>query len=177
MVVLGGMGNVWGVMVGALILAWTNSTFLPHAQEFIAQPGKEGFVSVTMMVLGAGIFAAGIALIVLKRRPGMLLAYLGVPIFVIGLVLIVAEQNISFQFLIFGSVLIIMMLFRREGIIPEARTRLILREPGRTEAEAVGADMEDIAPELESLPDDAVHASGSVPAARTDRDGTQGGPA
>ena len=26
MVVLGGMGNVWGVTVGALLLAWTNST-------------------------------------------------------------------------------------------------------------------------------------------------------
>ncbi len=26
MVVLGGMGNVWGVMIGALVLAWINST-------------------------------------------------------------------------------------------------------------------------------------------------------
>ena len=25
MVVLGGMGNVWGVMVGALVLAWINA--------------------------------------------------------------------------------------------------------------------------------------------------------
>jgi branched-chain amino acid transport system permease protein len=177
MVVLGGMGNVWGVTVGALILAWTNSTFLPHAQEFIAQPGQEAPVSITMMLLGVGLFAVGIAMVLLKRRPGALLAYLGVPIFVIGLVLIIADDNISFQFLIFGSVLIIMMLFRREGIIPEARTRLILREPGRTEAEALGADMEDIAPELEALPDEAVHASGTVPTARPDRDGTQGGPA
>ncbi|MGB7964038.1 MAG: branched-chain amino acid ABC transporter permease, partial [Propionicimonas sp.] len=30
MVVLGGMGNVWGVLMGALILAWINSTGLPQ---------------------------------------------------------------------------------------------------------------------------------------------------
>jgi branched-chain amino acid transport system permease protein len=58
-----------------------------------------------------------------------------------------------------------MMLFRREGLIPEARTRLVLREPGRTEAEALGADMEDMAPELERLPDETVHAGGAVPVA------------
>ena len=39
-----------------------------------------------------------------------------------------------------------MMLFRREGLMPEARTRLVLREPGRTEAEALGADLEDERP-------------------------------
>ena len=32
MVVLGGMGNVWGVTVGALLLAWTNSTGCLEAQ-------------------------------------------------------------------------------------------------------------------------------------------------
>ncbi len=42
-----------------------------------------------------------------------------------------------------------MMLFRREGLVPEARTRLILREPGRTEVEALGADMEAADAELE----------------------------
>ena len=43
------------------------------------------------------------------------------------------------------------MQFRREGLLPEARTRLILREPGRTEAESLGADMEQAAPELDML--------------------------
>ena len=75
----------------------------------------------------------------------------------------------NFQFLVFGSVLVLMMLFRREGLIPEARTRLVLREPGRTEAEALGADMEDVAPELEALPDDSVHPGGIVPPAESSR--------
>jgi branched-chain amino acid transport system permease protein len=172
MVVLGGMGNVWGVTVGALILAWTNSTGLPGAQEFInGTPGNELTVSIVLMVLGAAAAVAGVTMLVRKWGPGLLLVYISVPVFSIGLVLRLAKDNISFQFLIFGSVLIIMMLFRREGLIPEARTRLVLREPGRTEAEALGADMEDAAPELESLSDDVVHAGGSVPAFT---DGTEG---
>jgi branched-chain amino acid transport system permease protein len=62
-----------------------------------------------------------------------------------------------------------MMLFRREGLIPEARTRLVLREPGRTEVEALGADMEAEAPELEALSDPIVHAAGTTPTGPTDR--------
>jgi branched-chain amino acid transport system permease protein len=111
MVVLGGMGNVWGVTVGALALAWINSTGLPKAEDAF----NSAF-----------------------------------------------HTDLSFQFLVFGSILVLMMLFRREGLIPEARTRLVLREPGRTEAEALGADMEDNAPELEALPDGSLHAGGSV---------------
>jgi len=67
-----------------------------------------------------------------------------------------------------------MMLFRREGLIPEARTRLVLREPGRTEMESLGADMEDVAPELDSFVDDSLHFGGSVPPTEgTDTDGTR----
>ena len=35
-----------------------------------------------------------------------------------------------------------MMLFRREGLLPEARTRQVLQEPERGDIEAVGADLE-----------------------------------
>ncbi|HKS99574.1 MAG TPA: branched-chain amino acid ABC transporter permease [Rugosimonospora sp.] len=102
MVVLGGMGNVWGVMIGAMFLAWFNQTGLPE--------------------VGNSINSA-------------------------------AGTNINFtsySFLLFGTVLVLMMLFRREGLIPEARTRLVLREPGRTEVEALGSDMEQQAPELDA---------------------------
>ncbi|GAA1814633.1 hypothetical protein GCM10009682_39670 [Luedemannella flava] len=105
MVVLGGMGNVWGVIIGALLISWVNSTGLPQAGNAI----NETF-----------------------------------------------DTNINFpswSFLIFGATLVLMMLFRREGILPEARTRLVLREPGRTEAEALGADLEAPAPELDALPE------------------------
>ncbi|HEX5595958.1 MAG TPA: branched-chain amino acid ABC transporter permease [Micromonosporaceae bacterium] len=84
MVVLGGMGNVWGVTLGALVLAWINSTGLPRIGDTIDSQ-----------------FGTNIEL----------------------------EQ---YSFLLFGSALVLMMLFRREGMLPEARTRLMLREHERT---------------------------------------------
>jgi branched-chain amino acid transport system permease protein len=94
MVVLGGMGNVWGVLVGALILEWINST------------GLSQFGTTFNNTFGTSI------------------------------------EFSSYNFLIFGSLLIIMMLFRREGLLPEARTRQVLQEPERGELESVGADLE-----------------------------------
>jgi branched-chain amino acid transport system permease protein len=94
MVVLGGMGNVWGVMIGALALSWINST--------------------GMAQIGATVNDA------------------------IG-------TNIdfpSYNFLFFGVILVLMMLFRREGLIPETRTKQVLQEPERGEIEALGAEME-----------------------------------
>ncbi len=94
MVVLGGMGNVWGVIIGAVALAWINNTGL-------AQLG-----STFNSTFGT---------------------HVEIP---------------NYNFLIFGVLLVLMMLFRREGFLPESRTRQILREPSRTELEAIGADVE-----------------------------------
>ena len=80
MVVLGGMGNVWGVMVGALLIAWINSTGLPAFGDLVNNT---------------------------------------------------FETNINFpsyNFLLFGGVLILMMLSKREGLIPESRLKAILHE-------------------------------------------------
>ncbi len=80
MVVLGGMGNVWGVVVGATVLAWVNSV------------GLVQFGVVINNALGTKI-----------NFP-------------------------SYQFLLFGLLLVLMMLFRREGFIPEARIRMVMNE-------------------------------------------------
>jgi branched-chain amino acid transport system permease protein len=101
MVVLGGMGNVWGVMLGALLLAWINENGLKQI----------GNLYNTQF-----------------------------------------HKNVdfpSYNFLIFGIILVLMMLFRREGLLPESRTRQILREPSRTEMEAIGADIEAAEAEIE----------------------------
>ena len=95
MVVLGGMGNVWGVPLGALVLSWVNSTGL---NQFGVQWDEWFGTSIQ------GDFKAH-------------------------------------QFGLFGIVLVLMMLFRREGILPERRTRALMREPSRSEAEAMGADI------------------------------------
>jgi branched-chain amino acid transport system permease protein len=94
MVVLGGMGNVWGVMIGALVLSWINST------------GMAQFGETFNGALGTNI------------------------------------DFPSYNFLIFGVLLVLMMLFRREGLIPEMRTRQVLAEPERGEIESLGAEME-----------------------------------
>ena len=87
MVVLGGMGNVWGVMIGALAIAWFNSTGLPQFGDSFNQQ------------FGTSI-----------NFP-------------------------SYNFLIFGSILVLMMLFRREGFFPETRTRQVLQEAERSDEE------------------------------------------
>jgi branched-chain amino acid transport system permease protein len=94
MVVLGGMGNVWGVTVGALMVAWVNNTGLVQ--------GGQAF---------NGLFKTDI------NFP-------------------------AYNFGIFGAILVLMMLFRREGFLPETRTRQVLKEPERGELESVGADLE-----------------------------------
>lgn len=94
MVVLGGMGNVWGVMIGALVLSWINSTGMSQLGESVN-----------------GTFGTNI-------------------------------DFPSYNFLIFGLMLVLMMLFRREGLIPETRTRQVLAEPERGEIESLGAEME-----------------------------------
>ena len=90
MVVLGGMGNVWGVILGAFVLSWVNGN------------GLSAFGRVYNDAFGTKIDFA------------------------------------SFTFLIFGLVLILMMLFKREGLLPESRLKLMLNEDELDEADASG---------------------------------------
>jgi branched-chain amino acid transport system permease protein len=95
MVVLGGMGNVWGVIMGALLLTWFNTTGLPNIVKSTD-----------------------------SWRP----------------------DSLSFgviSYLVFGLILVLMMLFRREGLFPETRTRQMLHEEERTEVESLHADLEE----------------------------------
>ena len=86
MVVLGGMGNVWGVILGAFVLSWVNGT------------GLVTFGDTFNTQFGTSIDFA------------------------------------SFTFLLFGLVLIFMMLYRREGLLPESRLKLVLHEEELDEA-------------------------------------------
>jgi branched-chain amino acid transport system permease protein len=114
MVVLGGMGNVWGVMIGALLVSWINISFLPELNRTVTDvSGKDLHLE-------------------------------------------------SHSFLIFGAVLVLMMLFRREGLVPETRTKLVLREPGRTEVESVGADMEQSELDVDVPPERPATTGGKV---------------
>ena len=89
MVVLGGMGNVWGVVVGATVLAWINSVGLVQVGELVNNTFDTNF-----------------------NFP-------------------------SYQFLLFGLLLVLMMLFRREGFLPEARMRMVMNEEKLEDVENV----------------------------------------
>ncbi len=80
MVVLGGMGSVWGVVAGAVLLSLLQSWFLPDLTEWLH-------------MLGAAVGSDWMQQIDLAR---------------------------SIE-LIFGILLVLMMLFRRDGLIPATR--------------------------------------------------------
>jgi branched-chain amino acid transport system permease protein len=83
MVIVGGMGNIWGVVVGASVIAWLNFTGLGKLGEVVndAIPGTSNDIDVP-----------------------------------------------QYKFGIFGVMLILMMLFRPEGLIPSARRKAEFQE-------------------------------------------------
>ena len=90
MVVLGGMGNVWGVILGAFVLSWVNGN------------GLSAFGRVYNDAFGTRV------------------------------------DFTSFTFLLFGLVLIFMMLFKREGLIPESRMKLLMHEEELDDDQSTG---------------------------------------
>jgi branched-chain amino acid transport system permease protein len=78
MVIVGGMGNIWGVIVGAMLISWLNFKGLGKIGDWI----------------NAGIPGTANDIVVAKYKFG-----------------------------IFGGLLVIMMLFRPEGLIPSSRRR------------------------------------------------------
>jgi branched-chain amino acid transport system permease protein len=99
------MGNVWGVTIGAFLLAWLNSNGLKQIGVQIDQ-----------------IFGTDIA-----------------------------EVLPRYNYIILGLLLVLMMLFRREGLFPESRTRALLMTPSRTEAESLGAESLEAEAETEAV--------------------------
>ncbi len=96
MVIIGGMGNIWGVAAGAFIVYMIQSVLLKQVNT----------------VVGA----------------------LGIPVFDIGPVHVdVSQINfLQFQFLLYGIALVLMMLYRPEGLFPSQTRRRELHEEADT---------------------------------------------
>ena len=102
MIVLGGMGNVWGVALGAFVVYTIQVVFLKQLNAFFAT--------------------------------------VGVPI--------LKDLNfLQYQFLLYGIALILMMLFRPEGLFPSSRRKRELHA-----AEDLGDDSAEIAGSLGEAP-------------------------
>ena len=92
MVILGGLGSIWGVVIGAVALSFVNTRLIPDVLD-------QGFVGDKLRDLG----------------------------------LTFSFTEISFG--VFGFILVIMMVLRPEGILPERRRQIELTEGvGETEA-------------------------------------------
>jgi branched-chain amino acid transport system permease protein len=78
MVIVGGMGNIWGVIAGATLISWLNFTGLDKIGDWINSgiPGSSNDITIA-----------------------------------------------KYKFGIFGALLVLMMLFRPEGLIPSARRK------------------------------------------------------
>jgi branched-chain amino acid transport system permease protein len=92
MVILGGLGSIWGVVLGAVALAFVNNRLIPDVLD-------QGFVGEKIHDLGFDF------------------------------------QFTEISFGIFGFILVIMMVLRPEGLLPERRRQMELTEGiGETES-------------------------------------------
>ena len=85
MVILGGLGSIWGVVIGAVALSFVNTRLIPDVLD-------QGIVSDTLRDLGLDF----------------------------------SFQQVSFG--VFGFILVLMMVLRPEGLLPERRRELELTE-------------------------------------------------
>ena len=88
MIILGGLGSIWGVVLGAIVLSFVNTRLIPDVLNSL--PSKVGLdFDLTQLSFG-----------------------------------------------IFGFLLVIMMVLRPEGLLPERRRKLELTEEAATEEQA-----------------------------------------
>ena len=97
MVVLGGMGNIYGVILGAIVIQGTNFYLLPQIKTWVNSIGQ----------------AVG----------NQALATVDIP---------------KYSFFIFGIMLVLMMLFRPEGIIPNRQRAEELHDENPGSGDAMG---------------------------------------
>ena len=98
MVVLGGMGNIYGVILGAIVLQGINFYVLPQ-------------LSTVVHAIGDAVGSAALSDVDLAR----------------------------YNFFLFGILLVVMMLLRPEGIIPNRQRQEELHDPGSGDAMEGGA--------------------------------------
>jgi branched-chain amino acid transport system permease protein len=69
MVILGGLGSVWGVVLGAIVLSFVNNRLIPDVLDSV--PGKLG-LSFNLTDLGFGIFGFLLVIVMILRPEGLL---------------------------------------------------------------------------------------------------------
>ena len=105
-VILGGIGNIYGVLVGGLVLLTADRLFLPALKDFLG-----GLLNHTVLPALAG-------------NPTLQAAVSQ------------NANPILYRYLLFGLTLVIMMAVRPEGLVPNPQRRMELHEAEFEEARA-----------------------------------------
>jgi branched-chain amino acid transport system permease protein len=69
MIILGGLGSVWGVVLGAIVLSFVNNRLIPDVLDSV--PGKLG-LNFNLTDLGFGIFGFLLVIVMVLRPEGLL---------------------------------------------------------------------------------------------------------
>jgi branched-chain amino acid transport system permease protein len=69
MIILGGLGSIWGVVLGAIVLSFVNNRLIPDVLDSV--PGKLG-LSFNLTDLGFGIFGFLLVIVMVLRPEGLL---------------------------------------------------------------------------------------------------------
>jgi branched-chain amino acid transport system permease protein len=101
MIILGGMGNIWGVIAGAVALAMSDRYIIPFLTEQVRKVA-DGITLNTTLVNG-----------VRTPEPNLIKE-------------ILTNVGGNSRLLIFGTVLVVMMLFKPEGLFPSGRRKMEL---------------------------------------------------
>ncbi len=110
-VILGGMGNIYGVIVGGLVLLTADRLFLPALKDFLS-----GLLNHTVLPA-------------LASNPTLRAAVAQ------------NANPILYRYLLFGLTLVIMMAVRPEGLIPSAQRRMELHEADEVPNAAASTSM------------------------------------
>jgi branched-chain amino acid transport system permease protein len=130
MVILGGMGNIWGVIVGAAFLAYLDREGLANTGSWL----NTNLSATSFNLLVAGIFLA-LLLWLLVRARDQVMRYVLVGLIVVDLVVFVGLRIIHlpidvplYASGIYGLIILIVMLLRPEGLLPSRRRAAELHE-------------------------------------------------
>jgi branched-chain amino acid transport system permease protein len=130
MVILGGMGNIWGVIVGAAFLAYLDREGLANTGSWL----NTNLSATSFNLLVAGIFLV-LLLWFLVRARDQVRRYVLLGLIVVDIVLFAVLHIIHLPIEvplyasgIYGLIILIVMLLRPEGLIPSTRRAAELHE-------------------------------------------------
>ena len=130
MVILGGMGSLWGVVLAGTILAWLNFVGLGNIGGWVNDTFSESSLNITVLLIALILFGLGMFLAeeLVTRGIFAVLTVLSILAFGIFQVIGLPIDVPKYSFGIYGGIIVLMMMFRPVGLIPERRRRREIEE-------------------------------------------------